>query len=101
MSDVNSFHKAIGSFKYSVDTATPVAITTSVGGVSATKAFISVLNDDIRFTYHGVNPTPTDGHFIGNYLSQTVFGHANLDRFRMIAVNGVAEVTVTIEAPED
>lgn len=101
MSDVNSFHKAIGTVQMiPVTTAEAVGITTVAGQLLATKARFTVIGDDIRYRYDGSDPTNTIGHYVGNYLTFELYGHTNLDQFRMIAVTGTATVTVQIEAPE-
>jgi len=101
MSDVNSFHKAIGSLQtIPVTTAAAVGITTVAGQLLATKARFTVIGDDIRYQYDGSDPTTAVGHYAGNYWTFELFGHTNLDQFRMIATTGSATVTVQIEAPE-
>jgi len=101
MSDVNSFHKAIGAVQtITVTTALAQSITTIAGQLLATKARFTVLGDDIRYQYDGNDPTTAVGHYVGNGLTFELYGHTNLDQFRMIAVFGTATVTVQIEAPE-
>ena len=100
MATVNDFHKAIGFNTYSPTTSDAISIVTTAGTVEATKATITVLGNDVRYRYNGLDPTTTAGHYLGAGNQRELFGHTNLDQFRMIAVAGTATVTVTIEEPE-
>lgn len=100
MSSVQDFHRAIGFRVYSVTNTTPQAIQTVFNAVDGTKATFTVLGADIRYRYDGEDPSTTTGHYLSVGLQHQLFGHENLDQFKMIAITGTAEITVTVEAVE-
>lgn len=100
MSSTTALHKAIGFKTYTVTNTAPLSIQTVFNNTDGTKVTFTVLGADVRYRFDGSDPTSTVGHYIGDGLQRELYGHANLDQLRLIAVTGNATVTVTVEAPE-
>lgn len=97
IADVVLFPSAVRFDTYTVSSATAIPIGTTQDGVQGTKATLTVLGGDIRYTIDGTLPTTTAGHFVMEGNEFVISGHTNLDNFRIIATGATASVTVTIE----
>ena len=82
---------------YTIGTTT-VALNIDALGFSPSAMFLSVENADLRVSYDGSSPTPTDGHRLYDSQTFTISKPAHIRNFKMCTVTGIAKVNVTLES---